>query len=169
MSSIVFKARAIVNFLNDPKNRIDDAEAFLCDGQFHAWQVLKNRPGTPKIAVGFDKAQARSTFPGGDITGRANQYFYAIISRGRGLSENRADNVYDGVEGGKPLAEDAETLLQVLRTICFDPVTDEPTDWVSIESWGQPQGFNIDGFKVTIWIGSQMTNFKPINTNNTIE
>jgi hypothetical protein len=160
MSSIIDKAKAIVKFLN--ANKIDDATAYLCDGQIHAQEILRNNPGTPKIAVGFSKGQARVNFPGGDITGREKEYFYAIISRGRGLSQDRASNLYDGVEGGQPLIQDAEILRDALRTIRFDPMTDEQTDYVSIEEWGLPQGFNLDGFKVTIWVGTQMPNSQNI-------
>ena len=156
MSSIILKAKAMVDFLN--KYKIDDATAYLCDGQFHAWQILKNQPGTPKIAIGFQGGKARVNFPGGDITGRENEYFYAIISRGRGLAEDRAANLYDGVEGGKPLIQDAEILRDALRAFRFDPATDEPPDYVGIDEWGLKEGFNIDGFKVTIWVGTQMPN-----------
>ena len=165
MSSIFSKAKAIVDFLNDPKNKIDDAMAYLCNGQIHAQEILRNNPGTPKIAVGFSKGQARVNFPGGDITGRENEYFYAIISRGRGLSQDRADNIFDGVEGGKPLLQDAEILRDLLRAIRFDPISDEQPDYVSIEEWGVPQGFNMDGFKITIWVGTQMCNDNPIDLN----
>jgi hypothetical protein len=164
MSSIVSKANKIVDFLNDPKNQIDNATAYLCDGQIHAQEILRNQPGTPKIAVGFSKGQARVNFPGGDITGRENEYFYAIISRGRGMNQNRADNIYSGTEGGNPLLQDAEILRDALRAIRFDPVTDEVPDYVSIEEWGMPQGFNMDGFKITIWVGTQMPNDQPLNT-----
>jgi hypothetical protein len=165
MSSIFSKAKAIVDFLNDPNNKIDDATAYLCNGQIHAQEILRNNPGTPKIAVGFSKGQARVNFPGGDITGRENEYFYAIISRGRGLSQDRADNIFDGVEGGKPLLQDAEILRDLLRAIRFDPISDEQPDYVSIEEWGVPQGFNMDGFKITIWVGTQMCNDNPIDLN----
>ena len=165
MSSIFAKAKDIVDFLNDPKNKIDDATAYLCNGQIHAQEILRNNPGTPKIAVGFSKGQARVNLPGGDITGRENEYFYAIISRGRGLSQDRADNIFDGVEGGKPLLQDAEILRDLLRAIRFDPISDEQPDYVSIEEWGVPQGFNMDGFKITIWVGTQMCNDNPIDLN----
>ena len=164
MSSIVAKTKAIVDFLNQRK--IDDAAAYLCDGLIHAQEILRNNPGTPKIAVGFSKGQARVNFPGGDITGRENEYFYAIISRGRGLSQDRASNLYFGVEGGKPLIEDAEIMRDALRTIRFDPMTDEQPDYVSLEEWGSPQGFNLDGFKVTIWVGTQMPNNQNIPIEN---
>ncbi len=160
MSSILSKAKAIVDFLN--ANKIDDATAYLCDGLIHAQEILRNQPGTPKIAVGFSKGTARVNFPGGDITGRENEYFYAIISRGRGLSQDRASNLYFGVEGGKPLIQDAEILRDAMRTLRFDPMTDEQPDYVGIEEWGLPQGFNLDAFKVTIWVGTQMPNNQPI-------
>ena len=166
MSSIILKSKAIVNFLNNRK--IDNATAYLCDGQFHAWQILRNQPGTAKIAVGFTKGQARSNFPGGDITGRENEYFYAVVSRGRGLKDDRAANIYDGVGGGKPLIEIAEIVRDALRSLRFDPQTDEVPDYVSIEEWGQPQGFDIDAFKVTIWVGTQMPNLSPNSTNQEI-
>jgi len=82
------------------------------------------------------------------------------------MSQDRASNLYYGVEGGKPLIEDAEILRDALRTIRFDPMTDEQPDYVSIEEWGSPQGFNLDGFKVTIWVGTQMPNNQNIPIEN---
>jgi hypothetical protein len=80
------------------------------------------------------------------------------------MTQNRADNIYSGTEGGNPLLQDAEILRDALRAIRFDPVTDEVPDYVSIEEWGMPQGFNMDGFKITIWVGTQMPNDQPLNT-----
>ena len=149
-------------FLNDPKNRIDDAQAFIANGQFHAWNTFLNAAGTPKIAIGFQSGKARVTSPGMDITGRENQYFWAIISRGRGGAQDRAANIVDGVGGGKPLIESAEILRDAMRAFRFDPVTDEQTDYVGIEEWGLKEGFNMDGYKVTIWVGTQMPNDAPL-------
>jgi len=161
MSFIISKVKFIVDQLN--QNKIDDATAYLCDGEIHAQEILRNQPGTPKIAVGFSKAEGRRTFPGGDITGREQQYFYAIISRGRGLAQDRASNLYHGAEGGSPLIEDAEKLRDFLRGLRFDPKSDEVPDYVSIEAWGLPQGFNLDGFKITIWVGSDIILYQQVD------
>ncbi len=163
MSSIITKLKAMRDFLN--ANPIDSASAYITDGQNQAYELLRNAPGVAKIALGFSKGVARSNFPGGDITGRENEYFYAIISRGKGLNQDRAANIVTGSGGGKPLIELAEILRDGLRTLQFDPATDERTDYVSIEEWGLLQGFNIDGFKINIWVGTQMTNFVPITEN----
>jgi hypothetical protein len=160
MSSIASKCKSIVAFLN--LHKIDDAEAFLADGQFHAWRTFLNQPGTPKIAVGFGRAEARVNFPGGDITGRENEYIWCIIARGRGGTQDRAANVYEGVAGGSPLLVDAEILRDGLRAMRFDPKTDEQPDYVGIEEWGLKEGFNIDGYKITIWVGSQKNNYSPM-------
>lgn len=162
MSSIVSKVNKMVAFFN--ANRIDDATAYACNGQFEAYEILRNQPGTPKIAIGFERSEARVNFPGGDITGREKETLYAIISRGRGMTQDRAANTYEGVEGGKPLLEDAELLRDAMRAFQFDPVTDEQTDYIGMEEWGKPQGFNIDGFKIRIWVGAQMPNYQPIAT-----
>lgn len=160
MSAIISKLEAMRDFLN--QQQIDSAPAFIVDGQFHAWEVLKNSPGVSKIAIGFQKSQARSNFPGGDITGRENQYYYAIISRGRGLNQDRAANIITGSGGGKALIELAEILRDALRAMRFGPNNDEQPDYVSTEEWGLPQGFNIDAYKVTIWVGTQMALNIPI-------
>jgi hypothetical protein len=159
MSTIISKVLYIVENLNATK--IDDATAYLCDGEIHAQEILRNQPGTPKIAVGFQRATPRIDFPGGDITGREQEYIYAIISRGRGLSQDRASNLYLGVEGGTALIADAECLRDRLRSIRFDPNTDEATQYAGMEAWGLPQGFNLDGFKITIWVGSQIPIYAP--------
>ena len=55
MSTIIQKVNAIVDLLNTQK--IDNATAYRVDGRFHAWEILKNKPGTAKIAVGFQSAR----------------------------------------------------------------------------------------------------------------
>lgn len=134
---------------------VDSAPAFVASDRIHAWEILKNRPGTCKIAVGFKSAKARVNFPGGDITGRENETFYAIISRGRGLQQVRSDNLIYGSGGGLPLFELAEIMRDKLRAVTFDPNSDEPPDYVGLEQWDEVS-FDIDAFICEIWVGTQM-------------
>jgi len=112
--------------------KIDSAPCFIASDKIHSWEILKNRPGTCKIAVGFESEKARVNFPGGDITGRVNQTFYAIISRGRGLQQVRSDNLIYGSGGGLPLFDLAEQMRDALRVLNFNPTNDEPTDYVGL-------------------------------------
>ena len=109
MSAILDKLKMMQALLD---GKIDSASCFIASDKVHAWEILKNRPGTAKIAVGFGREDARVNFPGGDITGRVNQYYYATISRGRGLAQNRSDNLIYGAGGGKPLFELAEIMRE---------------------------------------------------------
>lgn len=161
MSGIRQKINAIIDFLNQPDNQIDGAQAFLVGDRIEAYEVLKNSPGTPKIAVGFSKGDARVNFPGGDITGRENQYYYCIISRGRGLNQSRFVNLNNGSGGGRPLFELAEILRDGLRTFRFDSVSDEQPDYIGIEEITMQGGWNIDGFEVRIWVGTQLPQLAP--------
>jgi len=152
MSSINNKLKALQSYLD---GKIDNAPAFIAGDQIHTWEILKNRPGTAKIAIGFEGEKARVTFPGGDITGRVNQNFYAVISRGRGLSQTRSDNLVYGAGGGRPLYDMAEQLRDMLRSIKFDPTTDEVPDYVGLEDWGKDIGMVIDAYICRIWVGTQ--------------
>ena len=96
------KLIAIQKALNG-NDQIENMPCFIAADLVNEYEILKNRPGTPKIAIGWASSKARSNFPGGDITGRENQYLYATISRGRGLSQHRADNLIYGVGGGDSL------------------------------------------------------------------
>jgi len=155
MSSIKNKLTAMQAYLD---KQIDSAPCFIASDTIHAWEILKNRPGTCKIAVGFEGAKARVNFPGGDITGRENQNLYAIISRGRGLSQTRSDNLIYGSGGGLPLFDLAEQLRDMLRSVKFDPTTDEYPDYVSLDEWGNKEvGQVIDAFACRIWVGTQLT------------
>lgn len=161
MSMIKSKLQAIQNLLN---NKIDSAPCFIASDKIHAWEILKNRPGTAKIAVGFTRGQARVNFAGGDITGRENQYYYAAISRGRGLAQNRSDNLIYGSGGGKPLFELAEIMRDALRAIRFNPTSDERPDYIGMGEWDL-QAFGIDAYEVQIWVGTQLPMLAPLNTN----
>lgn len=165
MSAILTKLKAMQAELD---GKIDSAPAYIAGDRIHAFEILKNKPGIAKIAIGFTKGVARSNFRGGDITGREDQYFYAIVSRGRGLNQVRSDNQIYGSGGGRPLFEIAETMRDGLRAMYFDPATDEKPDYVSIQEWDMGQRFNIDGYEVQIWIGTQLILPTPLQTNQAI-
>jgi hypothetical protein len=160
MSSIKNKVVSLQQYLN---GKIENAPAFVAGDRIHAWEILKNRPGTCKIACGFKSAKARVNFPGGDITGRENQTIYAIISRGRGLNQLRAANLVTGSGGGTPLFDLAEQMRDAMRAIRFNPVSDEPTNYIGLEQWDEVS-FDIDAFICEIWIGTQLP--QPSQTTN---
>lgn len=152
MSSIAAQANGLLNLLD---GAIDNAPAYIAADFVNAWEILLNRPGTCKIAILFEEEKARSNFPGGDITGRVNRYFDVIISRGRGLAQIRSQNLTDGVGGGLPLWQLAEAMRDKIRLARFG-AADEPTDYMGMGRWGRNDGFNIDAFKVSVWIGTQL-------------
>lgn len=158
MSSIGDKLKQMQAALD---GQIDSAPCFIASDDVHEYEILKNRPGTPKIAIGWSKSVARVNFPGGDITGRQNQFYYATISRGRGLNQTRSDNVIYGSGGGKPLYELGEILEDFCRAIRFDPVTDEQPDYISTENI-DVKFYGVDGVKVKIWVGTQKALFNPL-------
>ena len=161
MSLIKDKLIAMASLFN--KNKIDGAECFIAGDRIHAWEILKNRPGTAKIAVGFSNEKARSNFAGGDITGRANQFYYAAISRGRGLTQVRSDKLIYESGGAKPLFELAEIMRDAMRSLLFDQKSDEKPDYVGMGEWDL-QTFGIDAYEVQIWVGTQLPLYKPIMT-----
>lgn len=158
MSAILDKLTAMQKALD---GKIDNAPCFIASDKIHSWEILKNRPGTCKIAVGFSRGQARANFAGGDITGRENQYYYAAISRGRGLAQTRSDNLIYGSGGGKPLFELAEIMRDFLRAIRFDPVNDERPNYVELAEWDL-QAFGIDAYEAKIWVGTQLPMLDPL-------
>jgi hypothetical protein len=158
VSAILKKLTAMKNLLD---GKIDNAPCFIAGDRMHSWEICKNRPGIAKIAVGFSRGDARVNFPGGDITGRENQYYYAVISRGRGGAQVRSDNLIYGSAGGKPLFELAEIMRDALRALRFDPVSDERPDYVGMKEWDL-QTFGIDAYEVQIWVGTQLPMLDPL-------
>lgn len=156
MSSIINKLTALQAALGN-KPDMDMAPAFIASDKVHSWEILKNAPGTAKIAIGFEDEDARVNFPGGDITGRTNQTIYAIISRGKGLQSNRSDNLVVGSGGGKPLFQLAECMRDKMRTMQFNPTTDEFPDYIGMKDWSTELGIIIDAIIVRIWVGTQLT------------
>lgn len=136
--------------------QIDNAPAFIASDFVNAWEILLNKPGTAKIAILFEDEKARVNFPGGDITGRVNRYIDVMISRGRGLQSLRAGNLTQNTGGGLPLYQLAERMRDMLRAIRFDPTNDEVPDYIGLGRWGKDDGFNIDAFKCSIWVGTQL-------------
>lgn len=155
MSTIYNQCESLRRLL-DGKNELDKAPAFIASDFVNAWEILLNNPGVAKIAILFEDEKARVNFPGGDITGRVNRYIDIIISRGRGLEMVRSDNLTKGSGGGQPLFMLAEILRDKVRAVRFDSDTDEQTNYVGMGRWGKDEGFNIDAFRVSIWVGTQL-------------
>lgn len=163
MSTIKNQCLAIQQLLD---GSCDGAPAFIASDFVNCWEILLNKPGTCKIAILFEDEKARVNFPGGDITGRVNRYIDVIISRGRGLQQIRSDNLTLGSGGGLPLYELAELMRDKLRCMTFNPASDEPPDYVGMGRWGKDDGFNIDAFKCSIWIGTQLPMPSSVPDNN---
>jgi hypothetical protein len=160
VSSIQNKLKAMRDLLD---GAIESAPAYIAGDQVHSWEILKNRPGTCKIAIGFEGEKARVNFAGGDITSRVNQTYYAIISRGRGLNQTRSDDLIYGTGGGSGLFLLAEQMRDMLRSMTFNPMTDEQPDYVGLEEWGKEIGFVIDAYICRIWVGTQLIYVGPKN------
>jgi hypothetical protein len=142
--------------LLDPWIKQEGGIAFIASDFVHAWEILMDKPGAPRIAILFEDEKARVNFPGGDITGRVNRYFDVLISRGRSLSLDRSANLTTGVAGGRPLYDLAEEMRDKLRTVRFNPQYCEPPNYVGLSRWGKDDGFNMDAFKCSIWVGTQL-------------
>lgn len=158
MSQIKDKLVAMQTLLD---GKIESAPCFIAGDDIHEYEILKQRPGVCKIAVGFNGGKARVNFPGGDITGRENQFYYATISRGRGLNLTRSDDLIYGSGGGRPLFELAEIMRDGLRAIRFDPQSDEQPDYIDTEPL-DIKFYGIDGIRVRIWVGTQLPLMAPL-------
>lgn len=166
MSAIKDKLIALQQALD---GKVDSAPAFIAGDKVHCWEILKNKPGTAKIAVGFENEDARVNFAGGDITGRTNQHYYAVISRGRGLNQTRSDNLIYGSGGGEPLCDLAEQMRDFMRVMRFDPNNDEPPDYVGLQDYTMESlqaGILIDAFICRVWVGTQLSLPSATSTNN---
>lgn len=165
MSCIFNQCESIRQLLHESDD-LDKAPAFIANDFVNCWEILLNNPGKCKMAILFEEEKARVNFPGGDITGRVNRYIDIIISRGRGLQNVRSDNLTKGSGGGLPLYQLAEKMRDKLRAVSFDPQTDEHPNYVGLSRWGKDEGFNIDAFKVSIWIGSQLDMISNVSDTN---
>jgi hypothetical protein len=155
VSSIANKLKAIRDMINEQTD-MDGAQAYIASDKVHAWEILLNKPGVAKVAVGFESEKARVNFAGGDITGRTNQTLYAAISRGRGLNQTRSDNLIVGSGGGQPLFQLAEKMRDKMRTMAFSPTNDEIPDYIGLEDFGKEWGVNADAYICRIWVGTQL-------------
>ena len=153
MSTIKSQANALKTAL---EGSLDGTNVFIASDFIHAWEMLKSSPAAGSVAILFEEEKARVNFEGGDITGRVDRFFDLVVSRGRGLTLTRSDNLTQGVSGGVPLFEMAEQLRDVVRLMRFDPQTDEVPNYIGMSRWGKEEGINMDAFKVSIWIGSQL-------------
>ncbi|MDE2104977.1 MAG: hypothetical protein KGL39_47505 [Patescibacteria group bacterium] len=164
MSSIKQKLTSLKSALD---GKVENAPCYIASDRIHAYEILKNKPGICKIAVGFMGGQARSNFAGGDITGREKQTLYGVISRGRGLGTSRSDNLIYGASGGSPLFDLAEQMRDIMREIQFDPTTDERTDYIGTEEWN-PGKYGIDAYEVKIWVGTQLPMGGPVQSQTVV-
>jgi hypothetical protein len=90
----------------------------------HVFGLLTTSPGACRVAIVFREEVKRGEY---EETGMVDRKYWLVISQGRSLKLNPADQLTEGHAGGKPLYDLGEELREELRAFEFDQDTTEVT------------------------------------------
>jgi hypothetical protein len=93
----------------------NSAKVEVASDPVHLLGLLAQSPGSARVVLMFDSEDVQQP----DETGHVVRRFLAVVSRGRGLSIERGDNLLEGSAGGRPLFELIEEVRDNLRTVEF--------------------------------------------------
>jgi hypothetical protein len=101
----------------------------------HAWRLASNDTQTPKFIVVFTGEDIRGDFPVAAINHRVDRHFSLIVSRGRGMDEQRAKSLWKDAQNAKPLFEIVEGARDVIRGLYSQKFVENPIDFRGINQW----------------------------------
>jgi hypothetical protein len=90
----------------------------------HVFGMLTQKPGTARAVVVFRDEVKRGVF---EETGMVDRKFWVVVSQGRSLKLQPADQMVEGSAGGKALYDLTEDARDVVRGISFEADTTEVT------------------------------------------
>lgn len=95
--------------------KANHGRVFIASDVLAAIDELRARPGTPSVGLLFWSREPRGEL---GITGRKDNHYKAVISRGRSLKIVSGESLTEGAAGGAPmfdLVEEAEDLVLSAR------------------------------------------------------
>lgn len=127
-------------------------------------EMLALKPGAFRAVLFFRDELPRGTF---DECGKVDRTFLVVISRGRGLTISRDQNLIGESAGGRPLFELAEECREVCRTYVTEPETEErPVTYRGMRPFAQSGELIMDALQIEFSIGTLIPNTNELITDN---
>ena len=95
-------------------------KAYLALDMCSLFEILSTQPGGFRVAVHWVAEAKEGEY---EEAGRVTRKFWIGFSWGRSLQINTAEVLVKGDSGGRPMADLAEELREVVRRLAFDPAT----------------------------------------------
>lgn len=128
-------------------------------------EMLAMKPGAFRVVLFFRDELPRGTF---DECGKVDRTFLVVISRGRGLTIARDQNLVGQSSGGRPLFELAEECREVCRGYVTEPETEErPVTYKGLRPFAQSGELIMDALQIEFSIGTLIPNTNEQSTDNT--
>jgi hypothetical protein len=132
--------------------------AFIASDPLDCIDQLRQKPGTPTAAVLFDRREPRGELD----TGRKDNFFKVVISRGRSLKLVPGESLTEGAAGGKPmfdLVEEAEAVVLGMRMDADDGGIDGEDTVPHHMGTGmfEVNGMLLDAYEVRFSLAAQAT------------
>ena len=116
------------------------------------WRALSNREGAARVFVMVDGEDPRVNFPGGEVTAMVERGFSVVISKGRGLKEDRGAGLTEGVGGSDPFLALLDALVDMIRSMVLG---EEKTIYYrGFDHFGKEFGVISDAYRIRFAVGT---------------
>jgi hypothetical protein len=133
----------------------DGGVAYIARDLRHMWQVAMQRTNTLSVIVAYNGEDARVNYEGGQVTGRVDRHFIVLLTRGRGMQQDRSLDLTDQVGNARPLYDLVDQATDIVRALVFDPYWVERTIYFNRVQPVQLSEAIMDAYQVEFSIGSQ--------------
>jgi hypothetical protein len=101
----------------------------------HSWRLAANDTVNPKFIIVFTGEEIRGDFAVAAINHRVDRHFALIVSRGRGMEQDRAKSLWKDSGNAKPLYDIVEGARDVIRGLYSQQFVENPVDYRGINQW----------------------------------
>ena len=101
----------------------------------HAWRLAANDTTNPKFIIVFTGEEIRGDFAVAAYNHRVDRHFSMIVSRGRGMDQDRAKSLWKDTGNARPLFEIVEAARDVIRGLWSQEFVENPVDYRGINQW----------------------------------
>lgn len=130
----------------------------------HLFALLGDKPGGVRVAVLVRDGLKRGEY---EEAGHEDVTYLVVLSRGKGFTMERGDNLVRGSGGGAPLYDLVEEARDVVRGINLDPETTEATfDFKRFGPYQNPFEILADAYELEFSIGRQLPGITAGATSN---
>lgn len=139
----------------------NSGHASVASDVVHLVELLRMRPGAPKLAILFAEETPREP----EELGRVDRVFRVVAARGRGFRLDTGESLTDGAGGGKPMFDIMEEAREIVRGLVIRDDVLEEEEWSPVYKGCRAfevQGIVMDAYEMTFGLAAQLPGFKEV-------